>query len=77
MELSSLNGNVVGVVADNYKKDDFKDTLVSDIITKKIDDTLKMVKLDHSVLDKKFSDLSSRNKEKVILASKLHDKVIV
>ena len=77
MELSSLNGTVVGVVADNYKKDDFKDTLVSDIITKKIDDTLKMVKLDHSVLDKKFSDLSSRNKEKVILASKLHDKVIV
>lgn len=77
MELGSLNGNVIGVIADNYKSDDFKDTLVSEIITKRIEETLKMVKLESSVLEKRFSDLSSRNKEKVILASKLHDKEII
>ena len=77
MELGALNGNVIGVIANNYKKDDFKDTLVSEIITKRIEETLKMVKLESSVLVKKFSDLSDRNKEKVILASKLHDKEIV
>ena len=77
MELGSLNGNVIGVIADNYKRDDFKDTLVSEIITKRIEETLKMVKLESSVLEKRFSDLSSRNKEKVILASKLHDKEII
>ena len=77
MELSSLNGSVIGVIADNYKRYDFKDTLVSEIITKRIEETLKMVKLESSVLEKRFSDLSSRNKEKVILASKLHDKEII
>lgn len=77
MELSSLNGNIIGVIADNYRSEDFKDTLVSEIIVKKVADSLKMVKLDDSVLSKRFSDLSSRNKEKVILASKLHDKEIV
>ena len=59
MELGSLNGNVIGVIADNYKRDDFKDTLVSEIITKRIEETLKMVKLESSVLEKRFSDLSS------------------
>ena len=39
--------------------------------------SLKMVKLDETILDKKFSDLSSNYQNKVILASKLHDKEIV
>lgn len=77
MELNSLNGNIVGVIIDDYPSDDFKDSLVRDIIVKKVPESLKMVKLDESFLDKKFSDLSIRNKEKVILASKLHDKEIV
>lgn len=77
MELSTLNGKIIGVITDNYKEDDFKDLLVRDIIVNKTQESLKMVKLDESVLDKKFSDLSTNYKNKVILASKLHDKEIV
>lgn len=77
MELSTLNGNIIGVISNNYKEDDFKDLLVKDIIVNKTKESLKMVKLDETILDKKFSDLSSNYQNKVILASKLHDKEIV
>lgn len=77
MELSELKGSVVGVISRDYQVDDFKDSLVRDLITKRVDESLKMVRLDAKVLDMKFSELSSRDKSKVILASKLHDKVIV
>ena len=58
MELSTLNGNIIGVISNNYKEDDFKDLLVKDIIVNKTKESLKMVKLDETILDKKFSDLS-------------------
>ncbi len=77
MELSVFKGNIVGVIGDKYNKDDYKDEIVRNIIMKKAIESLKMVKLDESVLDARFSDLSASAKSKVILASKLHDKEIV
>lgn len=77
MELESLNGNIIGVVNSDYKNADLENKLVSDIILKKAAEALKMVKLDADVLNKSFSDLSIRDKNKVILASKLQDHVII
>ena len=77
MELNELTGRIVGVISSDYRVDDFDDKTVKEIVIKKVNESLKMVKLDESILDKKFSDLSSRNKNKVILASKLHDKEII
>lgn len=76
MELNLLEGNIVGIISNDYKKDDYKDKLVKDIIIKKQEASLKMVQLDINVLDKKYEDLSISEQNKVILASKLHDKVI-
>ena len=77
MELSNLKGRIIGIISNSYKNIDYRDKDVKDIITKKVNESLKMVKLDESVLTKKFNDLSISNKNKVILASKLHDKEIV
>ncbi len=77
MELGELKGNIVGIINNDYKNIDFGDKQIKDIITKKVSESLKMVKLDENILDKSFSDLSISNKNKVILASKLHDKEIV
>ena len=71
MELSTLNGNIIGVISNNYKEDDFKDLLVKDIIVNKTKESLKMVKLDETILDKKFSDLSSNYQNKVIIKIRL------
>ena len=78
MELNDLKGNIIGIIAmETQTKDDFKDTKVSEIIKYKLDASLKMVGLSNKIKDLKFSDLSSREKNKVILASKLNDEVIV
>ena len=77
MELSNLKGRIIGIISNSYKNIDYRDKDVKDIITKKVSESLKMVKLDESILTKKFNDLSISNKNKVILASKLHDKEIV
>lgn len=77
MELSKLEGRIIGVISDNFQTDDFLDKLVSDIIIKKVPESLKMVQLENAVLDKRFRELSLRDKSKVILASKLHDQEIV
>ena len=74
MELSNLKGRIIGIISNSYKNIDYGDKDVKDIITKKVNESLKMVKLDESILTKKFNDLSISNKNKVILASKLHDK---
>lgn len=76
MELASLDGMIIGVVGD-FDNEKITKELVKDIIVKKQNDSLKMVGLDESYLDKKFAELSSRDKNKIILASKLHDKEIV
>ena len=76
MELKNLEGSIIGVNSIPLKED-YQDKKVSEIITNKVNDSLRIVKLDESVLDKKFNDLAIRDKNKVMLASKLHDKVII
>ena len=77
MELKTLDGSIIGVICKDIKQIDYEDKLVRDIITKKVLESLKMVKLDEEVLEKKFSDLAISEKSKVILASKLHDREII
>ena len=75
MELSSLNGNIIGVI--NYDIKESYNGLVKDIVIKKTEQALKMVGLTEEVLDKNFEDLSFRDKNRVILASKLQEKIII
>lgn len=77
MELSSLNGRIIGIISDDFKEYDYQDKLVKDLITKKVDASFKMVKLDNSVLNEKFSDLPLGDKNKVILANQLHNQEII
>ena len=75
MELK-LNGNIIGVVSNDFKEDNVTGK-VRDIVVKKSSDALKMVGLDDTYLDKDISELSLRDKNKIILASKLQDKEIM
>lgn len=70
-----LKGSIIGIVSNDYIEDELKG-MVKDIVLKKSSDALKMVGLDDSYLDKDFSDLSDRDKNKIILASKLQNKEI-
>ncbi len=77
MDLTTLEGNIIGVISDEFKKEDFEDKTVAEIIGNKVNQALQMVNLDSLVKNKKFQELSSSDKSKVILASKLHQKVII
>ncbi len=77
MELSRLDGNIIGVVSSDYEIEDFSGKLVKDIVLKKPDAALKMVGFTENMLDKSFDELSTGNKNRVILASKLQEKTIV
>lgn len=70
-----LKGSIIGIVSNDYIEDELKGT-VKDIVIKKSSDALKMVGLDDSYLDKDFMNLSDRDKNKIILASKLQNKEI-
>ena len=71
-----LDGKIIGIISNDYIEEDYSGKKVEEIITYKISDALKMVKLDVSIKNVLFDDLSSREKNKVILASHLHDKEI-
>lgn len=77
MELSRLDGNIIGVVSKDYKRDDFSEKLVKDIVLKKTADALKMVGFTTDVANISFDELSTGNQNRVILASHLHDDPIV
>lgn len=77
MELEKLDGNIIGVISLDFKLENFNGKKVKEIIVKKVNESLKMVKLNSDVLDKNFEELSSREMNKVILASKLQNKVIL
>lgn len=77
MELNNLTGTIIGIISDDFVKDNFENKKVKEIIVKKVNDSLKMVKLSPDILEETFQDLSIGDKNKVILASKLHDKEIV
>ena len=71
-----LDGKIIGIISNDYIEEDYSGKKVEEIITYKISDALKMVKLDEAIKSVLFDDLSSRDKNKVILASHLHDKEI-
>lgn len=71
-----LDGKIIGIISNDYIEEDYSGKKVEEIITYKISDALKMVKLDEAIKSVLFDDLSSRDKNKVILASRLHDKEI-
>ena len=75
MELNNLEGHIIGVVA-NIKVDEVRG-LVKDIVIKKSLDAVKMVGLGEEVLEQDFDLLSIAEQNKVQLASKLQDKVII
>lgn len=77
MELKNLNGIIIGVVNDEYNEVLPLDLVIREIIKKKPVEALKMVGLKEGILDTKLKDLSISNQNKVILASKLQEKVIV
>lgn len=77
MELESIDGNIIGIYGREKEDLSIYDNLtVEQIIKKKCDDAMRMVNLDSSFKQTFFKDLSSMNKNKVILASKLQDKII-
>ena len=77
MELNSLKGKIIGVISDIKDTNDYQGKKVKDIITKKVEESFRMVKMDTSILDIEFDALGSRDKNRVILASKLLDDDIV
>lgn len=77
MELSSLEGNIIGVISKDYKNGDYSGKVVKDIVLNRASDALKMVALSESTLECKFDDLSHGNQNRVVLASKLQDKCII
>lgn len=76
MELKNLRGCIIGLVYDKYKEEKMTG-LVKDIVTKKTLASLKMVGLAESLVDEDISSLSRGEQNKVGLASKLLDDVIV
>lgn len=76
MELENLIGSIIGVISDDYQDEDLSGK-VETVVIKKTNDALKMVGLNDTYLGKNFEDLSERDKNKVRLASKLNEKVII
>lgn len=77
MELEKLKGNIIGVISDDYGLLKYQGLMVKNIVKKRSLDALKMAGLTPEYMDKLFDKLSYRDKNKVILASKLQDKVII
>ncbi len=71
-----LKYNVVGIIS-NYESTFKFDGLVKDLKINNLENALKMVNLDNSILDKKMSGLSLNELWKLELASKLNNNIIV
>lgn len=77
MELEKLEGKIIGVISKDYNENNFSNLQVKEIILKRSEDALKMVGLSSDILAKKYDELSSVEKSKVRIASKLQEKNIV
>ena len=78
MELSTLEGNIIGIITkDNLVHENYSNQKVKDLIIEKVNDSLKMVGLTPDCLAKDFGALASNDQNKVILASKLNNDVII
>ena len=78
MELDKLKGSIIGIVS-SYEVDNkkYNNYLVKDIIGSKVNEALKMVDLANEKQNEYFQNLSSKDQNKVILASMLNEKIIV
>ena len=78
MELDKLKGSIIGIVS-SYEVDNkkYNNYLVKDIIGSKVNEALKMVGLANEKQNEYFQNLSSKDQNKVILASMLNEKIIV
>ncbi len=70
-----LEGRIIGIIS-NKKEEVDEEKSVEELVTYRTDDSLKMVNLSTEIKNKKYKDLSSKDKNKVLLASKLQDKEI-
>lgn len=70
-----LEGNIIGIIK-KEQEEKFIGLKVSEIVTYKKEEALKMVKFDIEKENILFENLSSRDKNKIILAKKLHEKEI-
>lgn len=70
-----LDGNIIGIIKEE-KEENYDGLRVNEIVTYKKEEALKMVKFDIEKENTLFEELSSKDKNKVILAKKLHDKEI-
>lgn len=77
MAIATDEPKIIGIISfASLNKDNLNNKLVSEIITYRLDDSLKMVQLKEEIKSQKFGDLSSAIQNKVILASQLHNKEI-
>ena len=76
MEINTLPGTIIGLIGNFNLKDDYNNMKIKDILGEKSDKALKIVNLtiDENTL---FNDLATDDKNKVILAKKLNDEVII
>lgn len=76
MEINTLPGTIIGLIGNFNLKDDYNNMKIKDILGEKSDKALKIVNLtiDENTL---FENLATDDKNKVILAKKLNDEVII
>ena len=54
MELEKLDGNIIGIISNDFQNENFSGKKVREIIVKKVNESLKMVRLNLETLDKNF-----------------------
>ena len=76
MEINTLPGTIIGLIGNFNLKDDYNNMKIKDMLGETYDKVLKIVDLtiDENTL---FDNLATDDKNKVILAKKLNDEVII
>lgn len=77
MELTTLTGNIIGVITNVKNPTQYQNETIAEIIKNKTDDSLKMVDLSISNKETKFQDLTPKEQNKCLLASQLQKKEII
>lgn len=77
MELTNLEGKIIGVIGKISDNSNYDNLIVKDIIGEKYEGALKVVGCDISNSDKVFKTLPMKEQKKVLLASKLSEEVII
>ncbi|MBE6140794.1 MAG: hypothetical protein E7172_04595 [Firmicutes bacterium] len=77
MDLNELKGNIIGVVMNYQDKDNWQDKKINQIITTKLEDSLKMVNLNNLDTNIKYQNLSLKEQNQIKLASQLNNETII